>query len=250
MSYPAPPSSGPPTWPPAPPSPPRRNIGLVLGGIALALALIAAAGVLTWLLVKDPTDSSASRSAGSATATPTASPSPTASSSPSHSAPPSSPPPTSSAPLDDSDRLRASEFPGDWDFRFGDVALSASYVSSHDYRTCDEVAGERLLDQGCQYAVRWTYKARGGHLMLTVLMYAMGSGADAKAAASSFRSSDVHLPSEGLLPSYAHSKTYASGSADFLVLTVVTTTPGVPDDVATKYLRYANTDFGSALLFR
>ena len=203
-----------------------------------------AAGALIWVLLGHGEDDDAGGVHHSPTPTATTSPS-----TPPTSPAPSSPAPTTTTPVG-SPRLRASDFPGDWNFRFGDVALKARYVSSADYATCEPVAGAGLLDHGCQYAVRWTYQAHNGGLKLTMMAFEMGSQSAAKDAASKFRSSDVKLPASALLRSYAHSLTYAQGSTDMLVLTVVTTTKDVPNDVATKYLRYANTDLSSALLFR
>lgn len=245
MSYPPQP---PPPWQPGPPQRhQQRNQGLLLGGIALATALVVACGVLVWLLV----DNGHSDSAGGghltpAPTAPTTAPSTTA---PPTTAPSTTAPPSTEAP-EDPNRIHASDFPGDWNFKFGDVALKATYLSSADYATCDPVAGPRLLDRGCQYAVRWTYRAQGGKLRLSVLEYVMDSAGHAKDAKSKLRSGDLRLPKEALLPSAAHEDTYADASQEVLVVSVVTTTSGVADDVATKYLRYSNADFGSALLFR
>lgn len=246
MSYPPQP---PPPWQPGPPQRhQQRNQGLLLGGIALATALVVACGVLVWLLVDNGSGDSADD--GHLTPAPTA---PTTA--PSTTAPPTTAPPSTSAPPsteapEDPNRIHASDFPGDWNFKFGDVALKATYLSSADYATCDPVAGPRLLDRGCQYAVRWTYRAQGGKLRLSVLEYVMDSAAHAKDAKSKLRSGDLKLPKEALLPSAADEDTYADASQEVLVVSVVTTTSGVGDDVATKYLRYSNADFGSALLFR
>lgn len=260
-----PPGATPPQWQPGSgPSyggPPRRNVGLLVAGIVLALALVAGIGVAGWLLLRDDSGDSTTAADPSASATPSpsvsaASPSATPPSA-SAPAPPavSSPAPPrrtrSSKPHVDSNpnKLTASDFPGDWDFSLGGTQLSAKYKFSHDYTTCDDIGSQKLVDAGCRYAVQWAYTALGGKLVMTQVMYVMGSEKEATSAAKEVTQDDFNLPQGSELANFDTGKWIAKASTKVVVVSLVTAAKSVRKQDVEDYLHYSSADFSSALLF-
>lgn len=157
------------------------------------------------------------------------------------------------APAPATGKLKASEYGADWDFKLGDVALKAKHKAGWDYATCAPVSkGGKLKKLGCKYAVEVTYTALGGKLQFTHLFLTLPSADAASKAVSQDKitDSDLDLRDESFLPGYKLGKYRDNEGGTWVVVTIATSMPGVSEKQLENYLKYANTDFSSALLFR
>ncbi|MCR1783431.1 hypothetical protein KVF89_12885 [Nocardioides carbamazepini] len=259
---------GPPAYPPyGPPSgrpPRRRNVGLVVGLVALAVVLLAAIGVGAFLVAgggddgdrtaDDRTTGDASSEATSETTEPTSEPtSPNTSATPTEV--PTSVPSAPYTPSDDTDDdihndVKAADFPGDWDFKLGDVEHHATLVRSVDQPSCAPVEeGNVLTRQRCQYAVQWVFDALGGKVRLTHLFLVFDTERHAKAAQGTMKDKDFDLPADSTLPSFAAGKWNSGVYGNIVAVTIGTAKAGVAEKRLTSLVNYMNTDFKSALLF-
>ena len=157
------------------------------------------------------------------------------------------------APAPATGKLTASEYEKDWDFKLGDVALKAKHKAGWDYATCAPVAkGGKLEKLGCKYAVEVTYTALGGRLQFTHLFLTLPSDAAASKAVSQDKltDADFSIRDESFVPDYKLGKYRDNSGGSWVVVTVATAKAGVSEKQLENYLKYSNTDFSSALLFR
>lgn len=278
MSLPPPPPPGPPPgWspPPGPPQPPygrppRRGgarIALAVGGALVAVLLLGAVAVGAFLLAgggdddraaDEPTTSTTvATTVASSEASPEASPE--ASSDAGSASTPASPdagPTTPYTPSDDTDDdihndVKVADFPGNWDFRLGDVEHHATLVSSTDHPSCAPVEkGSVLTRQRCTYAAQWVFTALGGKVRLTHLFLVFDTERHAKAAQGALKDKDLELPDGSLFPSFVQGQWNSGVYGNIVAVTVGTSKVKVPEKKLTSLVNYMNSDFKSALLFR
>lgn len=275
-----PPPSGPPQWGVPSPSPKKGRKGLVIGLVVAAVLLLGAGvgGVVvlqggddddTTSATDGPTDEPTDEATESTepTETPSETPSETPTDEPTDEptdggdAPGTAPFGSGDVPTEEPDTgpgpavkggLKAREFANDWDFRIGDVELSAKYQSGVDWETC--APAERnggLTELGCLRAVEWTYRALKGDLALSHLVLEMKSPAAASRSIEreQITESRWKLRDDSLLPD-APGVYKAQATGQYVVLTVVTYNPPAKAKQAEKYLGYANADIAGALAFR
>jgi len=223
------------------------------------VVVLAVVGVLVVALAGVAIASAGSDSGGSSTAvaggpaSSTAAPTPTESETTTPEPTPTETESDDPAPAPASGKLRAAEFTKDWDFKLGGVALRAKHRAGWDSSTCTPVAkGGKLRKLGCRYAVEVTYTALGGRLQFTNLYLALPSESAAKAAVNKDKISDADftIRDEGFVPDYRIGKYRDTAGGTWVVVTVATAKAGVSEKQLENYLKYANTDFSSALLFR
>lgn len=260
-----PPGWGPPGYPPFGPPPRRRRVGLVVGTVLLAVVLLAAVGVGAFLIAGGGDDdgdrtaddrstaASGSPSGSTATGTPSATGSPHGSTVPTDA--PSSGPSTPYTPSDDTDDdihndVRTADFPGDWDFRLGDVEHHATLVRSVDHASCAPVEERNVLTrQRCQYAAQWVFKAVRGQVRLTHLFLVFDTERHAKAAQAAMKDQDFDLPADSTLPSFAQGRWSSGVYGNIVAVTIGTARAGVSEKRLTSLVDTMNSDYRSALLF-
>lgn len=275
-----PPAGPPPGWGPPPPGwgppgqapydagRPRRNVGLVVAVVAVLVLLVG--GIATTALLLANGDGDGERTAGTdtgtdtsteaSTATPTGPASETASAPGTLEVPtpPVSPttPATPYSPTDDTGDdihtdVEASDYPGDWNFKLGDVEHTATLRQSWDYDSCGPVEEASVLtQQRCEYSVQWTYAALGGKARITHVFLVFDTERHAKAAESRLKDSDLDLRDEAVLPDFVQGKWNKSVYGNVVGVTVGTTKATVPDKELQSLVNYMNTDYRLALLFK
>ena len=250
MSYPQQPST-----PPGPSGPAdsqrRRTTVLVVVLAVVGVLVVALAGVAIASAGGDEGGSSTAVAGGPASST--AAPTPTESETETPEPTPTETETDDPAPAPSGGKLKAAEYTKDWDFKLGDVALQAKHKAGWDYATCAPVAkGGKLRALGCRYAVEVTYTALGGKLQFTHLFLALPSESAASTAVSKDKisDSDFKIRDESFVPGYTTGKYRDNEGGTWVVVTVATAKAGVSEKQLDNYLKYANTDFSSALLFR
>lgn len=257
MSFPPPPPTGPP--PPYPPfgPPPRKGNGarvaLVIGGVLLAIVLLGVVAVGAFLIAGGGDDDRAADEPTRSRATSTPTSEATTEGSP---ATPDSGPSTPYTPSDDTDDdihndVKVADFPGNWDFKLGDVEHHATLVSSTDHSSCAPVEkGSVLTDQRCTYAAQWVFTALGGKVRLTHLFLVFDTERHAKAAQGALKDTDLELPDGSLYPSFVQGQWNSGVYGNIVAVTVGTSKVKVPEKKLTSLVNYMNTDFKTALLFK
>jgi len=227
---------------------------VLLGGVGVAAFLIAGGGEDDERAADDRTSSRASSPAPSSSGP--SSPATTDPGSPSGTATGTATgPATPYTPSDDTDDdihndVKAADFPGDWDFRLGDVEHHARLVRSVDHPSCAPVEdGNVLTQQRCEYAVQWVFDALGGKVRLTHLFLVFDTERHAKAAQSSMKDQDFDLPDDSTFASFVQGKWNASVHGNIVAVTIGTSRTKVPEKRLTSLVDYMNTDFRTALLF-
>lgn len=264
------PPSGPPGFPPQGPpgqygapygggygGPPKKsNTGLVVGLVILAVVLLVGIAVTAVLVVRasddEPVagrDPSASTSSSPTAASPSTPPAPTDASSATTPATPYSP--TDDTGDDVHADVKASDFPGDWNFKLGDVEHDATLLDQWDYDGCGPVEeGVVLTNQRCEYAVQWTYSALGGRARLTHIFLVFDTERHAKAAEAKISDKDFDLRKESVFPDYVQGRFNTSVYGNILGVTVGTTKVTVSDKRLQSLVNYMNTDYRLALTFK
>lgn len=263
-----PPQGPPPGWgPPGQPSygggGPKRNVGPVIAIIAVVILLVGGIVTTTVLLANrdDDGDRKAGGDSSSTTTGATDSPSPTdASSATGIPSPvdPSSPttPATPYSPTDDTGDdihgdVKTSDFPGDWNFRLGDVRHDATLRDSWDYDSCAPVEeGSVFTQQRCEYAVQWSYSALGGKARITHVFLVFDSERHAKAAEAKLDDKDLDLREESVVAKFVQGKWNKSVYGNIVGITVGTTNATVPERKLQSLVNYMNTDYRLALLWK
>ncbi len=280
VTFPPPPPTGPPLGPPpawtpygmpVPPPPPRRRPGLVVAIVGLVVVLIGGVALATFLVVRandengsdekaasaPTTTSSPSTSPGSSattTTTPDGRPTPDGSESPGED--PSTGLTAPYAPTDDTDDdihndVKASDYPGDWDFRLGDVAFRATLVRSVDHASCAPVEKSGVLTrQRCSHAVQFIYDAFGGKARITQLFLVFEDQRRATAAQKTLTDKDLSLSADSTRAGGTNGRWVSSVYGNIAMVTVGTSTAAVPDRKLTRIINYMNADFKGALYFK
>lgn len=255
-----PPGWVPPGYPPFGPPPRRRRVGLVVGVVVLAVVLLAAVGVGAFLIAGGGDDDGDRTADDRSTAAPGSSSGSTPTGSPgSPSVPtdaPTSSPSTPYTPSDDTDDdihndVATADFPGDWDFKLGDVEHHAKLLRSVDHPSCAPVEeGNVLTRQRCRYAAQWVFDALGGKVRLTHLFLVFDTERHAKAAQSTMKDQDFDLPDGSILPSFVQGKWNSGVYGNIVAVTIGTSRTKVPEKRLTSLVNSMNSDYRSALLFR
>ena len=229
----------------------RRTTVLVVVVAVVGVLVVALAGVAIASAGGDDKGSSTAVAGGPASST--VAPTPTQSETTTPEPTPTETETEDPAPAPSGGKLKAAEYTKDWDFKLGDVALQAKHKAGWDYATCAPVAkGGKLKALGCRYAVEVTYSAIGGKLQFTNLFLALPSENAASTAVSKDRLTDADFTvrDESFVPGYKIGKYRDNDGGTWVVVTVATAKAGVSEKQLDNYLKYANTDFSSALLFR
>ena len=256
---------GPPGQPPYGGGGPKRGTGLIIGIVALVVLLVG--GIVTTAVILATRDDDGDRKAGgdstsstSSTSGSTDAPSPTDASSATADASPVDPssatPATPYSPTDDTGDdvhgdVKTSDFPGDWDFQYGDVKHNATLRDSWDYDSCGPVEdGSVFTQQRCEYAVQWSYSALGGKARVTHVFLVFDSERHAKAAEAKLDDKDLDLRDESVIKDFVQGKWNKSVYGNIVGVTVGTTNATVPDRKLQSLVNYMNTDYRLALLWK
>ncbi|MEC3953197.1 hypothetical protein VMT65_09175 [Nocardia sp. CDC153] len=224
-----------------PPQQPKSNTGLIVG-VAIGAIVVLAVAVGAILLVSKKSDSSSQADATTTTTTAvtTSAPATTRTTAP-----------TTSKAAPAGRGFSYTEYGKDWNFKFNDVALQATYVTGKDYDTCAPIedAG-KLTSMGCKAASLMAWKSENGGLMLTQLVLTMTDADKARSAVDLFKDEDLVLPKGTYIADFDTGKWVDGNQSTFLVVTEVTTTSAVDEATADKYMHYRQTDTVAALGFR
>ena len=253
MSYPqqAPTPSGP--GDPSPGGSRRRTTVLVVVLAVVGVLVVALAGVAIASAGGDEGGSATAVAGGPASSTATPTPTESETTTPEPTPAETETESDDPAPAPSGGKLKAAEYTKDWDFKLGDVALQAHHKAGWDYATCAPVAkGGKLKTLGCTYAVEVTYTALGGKLQFTNLFLALPgeNAANTVVNKDKITDSDFTIRDESFVPGYKVGKYRDNAGGTWVVVTVATAKAGVSEKQLDNYLKYANTDFSSALLFR
>lgn len=254
------PAAGPAARPSGPPpygGPPQRRVGLIVGLVALVVVLASALGVGAFLVATswdddDPDLRSGDNAPSSSTA---GSATPTTPSSPTGSPSTADSPTTPYTPSDDTGDdihgdVKRSDFPGDWNFKFGDVEHQAKLRESHDYQDCGPVEkGSTLTRQRCEYSVQWVYTALGGKVRITHVFLVFDTERHAKAAQRKLDDEQLELPSGSTSPSFVQGNWNSSVYGNIVGVTIGTTNTEIREKRLTSMVNYMNTDYRLALTF-
>ncbi|MFZ2510044.1 MAG: hypothetical protein WAW85_02990 [Gordonia sp. (in: high G+C Gram-positive bacteria)] len=143
------------------------------------------------------------------------------------------------------------EFDGNWNFRLGDVALTAEWVKGADYNDCASFEeANKLTSLGCQYGSELVWKTENGNLFLTQYIMTMTDAGAASAAIGQFTDDDMKLAPGSYISGFETGKWKDSAEKSFLVVTIATATAGVSADTVSEYLKYRHSDSVGALTFR
>lgn len=226
---------------------------LLVGGIATTAILLTTGDDGDEKAGDDPTSQSTSASASE---------SPTESASDATSDPvpvtPTSPtgPITPYSPTDDTGDdihvdVKAADFPGDWNFKLGDVKQSAKLDGSWDYDSCGPVeASSTLTRQRCDYAVQWNFTGLSGKAKVTHLFLVFDTQPHAKAAEASLEDKDFDLRTGSLFKDFKQGKWKHSVYGNVVAVTIGTTNATVPEKDLKSLVDYMNTDYRVALSFK
>ena len=273
MSFPPPPPTGPPTgpppgYPPYPPfgPPPRKGngarIALIIVGVLVAVVLLGVVGIGAFLIAgggDDDDRASETPTRTRETSEPTSEATSGATSEATTEGSPTSPgsgPSTPYTPSDDTDDdihndVKVADFPGNWDFKLGDVEHHATLVSSTDHASCAPVEkGSVLTDQRCTYAAQWVFNALGGKVRMTHLFLVFDTERHAKAAQGAMKDTDFELPDGSIYPSFVQGQWNSSVYGNIVAVTIGTSKVKVNEKKLNSLVNYMNTDFKTALLFK
>ncbi|MFS3130107.1 hypothetical protein ACLM5J_17025 [Nocardioides sp. Bht2] len=251
---------------PGPPPPQKSKMPVILTVLAVLL-LVGGGGAAIAFAVRSDDDkgstatepnatTSSSQSPSSQNPSPTEGASPSTSTSPSPNAP-QVPGATETTvdpdnPVEAPRAIRASDYEDDWDFRYQEHVYKASQVVSRDYDTCAGVEKDGALTKlGCEYAVSATFINTRDKVKITHYFLVFPSEQKAKAAAKEKVLSDkmFNFAADALYDDYKTGAWIADQSRSAVVFTVASAPAGVKEDLISRYMRWANTDYSNALLF-
>jgi len=227
----------------------------VVGLVVLAVAALAGIGVGAFVLADRMLDDDTRAGSGSTTGSTdsTGTPTPT-----DEATTPTAPTTGLTAPYSPTDDtgddvhgdVKVADFPGDWDFKLGDVEHHATLDRSVDHSTCGPVEKDAVLTrQRCEHAAQWVFTALGGKVRLTQLFLVFDTERHAKAAQSALDDADLDLPAGSTFPSYEQGRWNSSVYGNIISVTVGTSRTKVDEKRLTSMVNYMNTDFRTALLF-
>ena len=268
MSQPPPPPYAPPPGPPGPPGPPARSrtgrtVAIVLAAVAALAGIGVAAFVVADRMLHDdaPAASDTGTSAG-ATGSPTSSPTggPTGDDTGGDTATATSGSPGDDltapySPTDDTGDdvhgdVSVADFPGDWDFRLGDVEHHARLTRSVDHSSCGPVEKDAVLSrQRCEHAAQWIFTALGGKVRLTQVFLVFDTERHAKAAQAALGEDDLDLSPDSTFTPALQRQWRSSVYGNIISLTVGTSRARVDEQRLRSLVGYMNTDYRTALLF-
>lgn len=142
------------------------------------------------------------------------------------------------------------DVPRPWEFTYGDVTLKGRYLSGKDYTGCKATLKPAIRKQGCDYAVRVSYKAQQSNLRMTHFVYDFGTAEKAGKAAAKTEPKHVIPPEEASLPGYTQGWFKVKDYGKYVVYTMVTANDQVSVAKGKEYTSYGNTDLGAEILFR
>ncbi|GAA3527736.1 hypothetical protein GCM10022263_15500 [Nocardioides daeguensis] len=221
----------------------------MLGGVLVAVVVLVAVALGAYLLAGGGDAPSAQQPTRTATGSPTGSPA----GSP---AVPGAGPTTPYTPSDDTDDdihndVEVADFPGDWDFRLGDIEHHATLLRTVDHPSCAPVeAGSVLTDQRCTYVAQWVFRALGGRVRLTHLFLVFDTERHARAAQGDLADQDLDLPDGSLVASPAQGTWSSSVYGNIVSVTVGTSRVPVAEQELESLVSSMNSDYESALRFR
>lgn len=254
---------GAPQYPGAPA--PKKSKAPVILTVLLVLLLVGGGGAAIAFAVRGDDDKKEGGTATEPTATtsqsgsatpPTTEPSDDATPSTSPNAPPV--PGTTDTTVDPDNPIeapravRASDYEDDWDFRYQEHVYKASQVVSRDHETCADVEKDRALTKlGCEYAVSATYVNTRDKVKFTNYILVFPSEQKAKAASKAKVLTDkiFTFADDALYENYSRGGWTVGQANSAVVFTVASAPKGVKDDLISRYMRWANTDYTNALLF-
>lgn len=226
----------------------------------LVVAVLVVAGIVVTVVAlagRDDATPTAAATSSRTTDTPSGTPSDTPTE-PSPSAPspsaPSAPATEDTGPVDPGSAFSYTEYGDDWDFRFGDVALQATFQQGWDYPDCTSVeVGDALTSIGCVRASEWTLRALDDRLAMTHVVLTFDTPSAAEKAVALIASDSFTVEPEGLLGGDASTGTFKADNVTnqpFVVLTVETHDPVVRQAKADQFRAYGTADIVAALGFR
>ncbi|WP_157554804.1 hypothetical protein [Nocardia crassostreae] len=222
-----------------PPQPRKSNTGMIVG-IAVGVVALLAVAVGAIVVFTGGDDSGRTTVASATTTTTSSAPTTTRRTTTTT---------TKAAPA--GGHFSYTEYSGAWNFRLGDVALQADWVTGNDYSDCAPVEETgKLTSLGCQYSAELVWQAEGGALMLTQYVLGMGDAAKASGAEGQFDDKDIRLNPGSYIADWETGKWRDGSEKEFLVITFATATAAVDADTVEKYLRYRHQDTVGALMFR
>ncbi|MGW4245115.1 hypothetical protein [Nocardia sp. NPDC004722] len=223
-----------------PPGPPKSKTGVIVGVVVAAIVVLAIAVGGIVLVSKGDNSSPVAAPTTTETALTTSAPVTTRTTAPatSKAAPAGKP-------------FSYTEYGQDWNFKMGDVALQATYVSGRDYSTCGPIDKTgKIAGLGCRIASEMAWKAESGEVMLTQLVLTMSDAGKATAANGKFADTDIDLPDGSYIADFETGKWKAAVQGQYVVYTAVTGTASVDEATVDKYLKWRSTDTVGALAFR
>lgn len=228
---------------------------LLVGGIATTAVLLAGGDDDDKEAGGDRSTSATTGSSDPSSAT-TSSPTDDPTSSAGTDSPSATTPATPYSPSDDTGDdvhvdVRASDYPGDWNFKFGDVEHNAKLREAWNYDSCAPVEkGSALSQQRCEYAVQWSYSALGGKARITHVFLVFDTERHAKAAESKLEDGDLDLRAESVFPDFVQGKWQKSVYGNAIGVTIGTTKAKVSEKELQSLVNYMNTDYRVALTFK
>lgn len=260
----------------------KPSTGKVLGLVGLVMVLVGAVAAGTFLFLTRDDDQGTQVAGGATSATgptapstgqgssgssdPTGSPS-TSPSTSEPTAPSTSSSPTLTAPVVPSvtsnptpkgppiklktygAQVDMAEFAGDWNFRWGEVALDAKGVSASNYPNCSGVAqGSTLNDLGCKYAGLTVQRNAQDKVTLVTIILQFDSAKKATTASKKLKDTSFNLADH--LPAKDKQGMWKTGTSDNLVVfTAATATQKIDERLLNRYVGYRNADTTGALAF-
>ena len=220
--------------PPQPP--PKRFTGPIIA--LVSLALVAAIGIVTLLVVNLTGDDEPD--------TTTASPSESVDPEPT-SEEPSEPPTTDTAT--ESSRISEAEF-GDWDFSFGDVSLQAAKKDGWSYEDCSPPdVRETLVDHGCSWPQRSFMKRRTAAFVFRRCTWVSRPRHRHRSGDRSHKD-DFTPHDDAFVDGYEFGRWRSEAAKSYVVIVSCTATNAVDEDSAQQYLDNLHWDLVAALSFR
>ncbi|HIV57018.1 MAG TPA: hypothetical protein H9902_03585 [Candidatus Stackebrandtia faecavium] len=261
--YSAPPPYGPPSGPPdmygaagpppggpeipgmpGGPQPPKKSRAPLVTMLVLGVVFVLGVGVSLFLILGDDTTETTT-SGKTSPVEESQSPSPSESTSEPDPTPTDDPggDSTFTGTLDEADY-------NDWNFKIGDVSLSAEKVDGWNYDDCTEIEKDgALTDLGCKEAIEIAYEAEDGEMKLDLVLMVMEDESSASALESDFDDSMYSPQKAGFIADFDFGKFRIGNESNIGVLTMGTATSAVDEADADEYLSYMFTDHKSALLF-
>ncbi|MFC4376739.1 hypothetical protein ACFO5K_21850 [Nocardia halotolerans] len=215
--------------------PPKSNAGWIVVALLLVVGLVGGVGALVLGANSGVSGSAMAASDAMTTTAPTTTTTTT----------------TTKARPSAGAQLSYTEYEGPWNFKLGDVEMTADWSEGRDHTDCAPVEEDGALTAlGCQYAVEMLLTAEGGAVKLTQFVLAMSDPAAAEHAADQIEETDLNVRPAGIIDDFETGKWKATSSKEFVVITLATATAAVRTELVQDYLRYRHGDITGAIAFR